>query len=187
MSSIRDLLAPDVRRALAELVAAQQPEVPGDLSDDLPEHEGDRADREGREQHGRRPAPPSQESHLARHRPVERPHRKPRACFNVKVMRHARERARERFPGFKAARIVDEVHAALVAGRVSPVKPSGMIGGNFPYGLYAWTEDGDRVYGIMHGEDCFAVHTTMRRGVPESAVSDLGRRAEPTRASATSP
>ncbi len=176
MSSIRDLLPPDVRRALAELVAAQQREVSGDLGDDLPEHEGDRADGEDREQHARhRPARPSEQNHVARQRPVERPHRKPRACFNVKVMRHARERARERFPGFKAAGIVDEVHAALVAGRVSPVKPSGMIGGDFPYGLYAWTEDGDRVYGIMHGEDCFAVHTTMRRGVPESAVSDLAR------------
>ena len=83
------------------------------------------------------------------------------------VKRHARERARERFAGFKAARIVDEVHAALAAGRVSAVKPVGLIGGDFPYGLYAWTEDGDRIYGIMHGEDCFAVHTTMRRGVPK--------------------
>jgi hypothetical protein len=85
-------------------------------------------------------------------------------------MRHARERARERFPGFKAARIVDEVHAALVAGRVSAMKPPGMIGGSFPYGLYAWTEDGNRIYGIIHGEDCFAVHTTMRRGASESAA-----------------
>jgi hypothetical protein len=82
-------------------------------------------------------------------------------------MRHARERARKRFPGFKAARIVDEVHAALAAGRVSAVKPLGLTGGDFPYGLYAWTEDGDRIYGIMYGEDCFAVHTTMRRGVRE--------------------
>jgi len=84
----------------------------------------------------------------------------------VIVMPHARERARERFPEFKAARIVDEVHAAMLAGRVSAVKPLGLIGGDHPYGLYAWTEDGDRIYGIMYGEDCFAVHTTMRRGVP---------------------
>jgi hypothetical protein len=167
MSSVQDLLPPDVRLALAELVATRQPGVTGDLGDDLPEHEGDRADGEGRVQRERHPAPPSQQNHVARQRPVERPHRKPRACFNVRVMRHARERARERFPGFKAARIVDEVHAALVAGRVSPVKPPGMIGGDFPYGLYAWTEEGDRVYGIRYGEDCFAVHTTMRRGVPE--------------------
>jgi hypothetical protein len=85
----------------------------------------------------------------------------------VIVKRHARERARERFPGFKAARIVDEVHAALAAGRVSAVKPLGLIGGDFPYGFYAWTEDGDRIYGILPGENCFAVHTTMRRGVPD--------------------
>ena len=93
----------------------------------------------------------------------------PRVFAKVIVMPHARERARERFPGFKAARIVDEVHAAMLARRVSAVKPPGMIGGrgNHPYGFYAWTEDGDRIYGIMHGKDCFAVHTTMRRGVPE--------------------
>ena len=84
-------------------------------------------------------------------------------------MPHARERARERFPGFKAARIVDEVHAALVAGRVSAGQAArhDRGRGDHPYGLYAWTEDGDRIYGIMHGKDCFAVHTTMRRGVPE--------------------
>jgi hypothetical protein len=52
----------------------------------------------------------------------------------------------------------------MVAGRVSAAKPPGLIGGDFPYGLYAWTEAGDRVYGIMHGENCVAVHTTMRRG-----------------------
>ena len=167
MASIEDLLPPDVRRALADLAAARQPAVTDDAGDDLPEHVEDRAGGEGREQHERHPASPSQKNHRARHRPVERRFRKPRAFVNVKVMRHARERARERFPGFKAARIVDEVHAALAAGRVSAVKPLGLIGGDFPYGLYAWTEDGDRIYGIMHGEDCFAVHTTLRRGVPE--------------------
>ena len=167
MARIKDLLPPDVRRALADLGAARQPAVTDDLGDDLPEHVEDRADGEGREQHERHPASPSQQHHRARQSPVERRSRNPRACVNVKVMWHARERARERFPGFKAARIVDEVHAALAAGRVSAVKPLGLIGGDFPYGLYAWTEDGDRIYGIMHGEACFAVHTTMRRGVPE--------------------
>ena len=167
MSSIKDLLPPEVRRALADLVAARQPAVTDDLGDDLPEHVDDRADGEGREQHGAaQPLRHSRVTMLGIVRPSAR-HRKPRAFVKVKVMRHARERARERFPGFKAARIVDEVHAALVAGRVSAVKPPGLIGGDFPYGLYAWTEDGDRIYGIVHGKDCFAVHTTMRRGVPE--------------------
>ena len=52
---------------------------------------------------------------------------------------------------------------------MSAGKPPGMTGGggDHPYGLYAWTEDGDRIYGIMHGEDRFAVHPTMRRGAPE--------------------
>ena len=156
-----------MRRGLADLAAARQPAVTDDDGDDRAEHAEDRADGEGREQHERNPAPPVQQNHPARRSPVKRPYRKPRAFVNVIVMRHARERARDRFPGFKAARIVDEVHAAMVAGRVSAVKPPGLIGGDFPYGLYAWTEDGERVYGIMHGENCFAVHTTMRRGVPE--------------------
>ena len=169
MARIKDLLPPDVRRALADLAAARQPAVTDDLGDHLPEHVDDRADGKGREQHERSPASPSRRNHPARHSPLERPHRKPRAFADVIVMPHARERARERFPGFKAARIVDEVHAALVAGRVSAGKPPGMTAGrgDHPYGLYAWTKDGDRIYGIMHGKDCFAVHTTMRRGAPE--------------------
>jgi len=172
MARIKDLLPPDVRRALADLAAASQPTGTDRLGDGPPVHADDRGDRKAREQHEHRPASPSQQNHDARHSPVERPYRKPRVRFKVIVMRHARERARERFPGFKAARIVDEVHAALVAGRVSATKPPGMIEGrgDFPYGLYAWTEDGDRIYGIMHGEDCFAVHTTMRRGAFESAA-----------------
>jgi hypothetical protein len=172
MAPIKDLLPPDVRRALAGLAAAQQPTVTDDLRADPPEHADEPADREAREQNERRPASPSQRNHAARQSLTERPYRKPRACVNVIVMRHARERARERFPGFKAARIVDEVHAALAAGRVSARKPPGMIAGrgDFPYGLYAWTEDGDRIYGIMHGQDCFAVHTTMRRALSESAA-----------------
>jgi hypothetical protein len=167
MACIEDLLAPDVRQALADLAAARQPAVTDDLGADLPEHVEDRAGVEGREQYERHPASPSQQNHHARPSSVERRYGKPRACVNVKVTWHARERARERFPGFKAARIVDEVHAALAAGRVSARKPPGMIRGDFPYGLYAWTEDGDRIYAIMHGESCLAVHTTIRPGVPE--------------------
>jgi hypothetical protein len=168
MTSIEHLLPPDVCRALADLAAARQPAVTDDDGDDRAEHVKDRSDREGRDQHQRHPALPSQQqNHSARQSPLERRDRKPRACVNVIVMGHARERARERFPGFKAARIVDEVHAAMVAGRLSAVKPLGLIGGDFPYGLYAWTEEGDRIYGIMHGENYFAVYTTMRRGVPQ--------------------
>jgi hypothetical protein len=169
MARIKDLLAPNVRRALADLATAQQPAVTHDLGDYPPEHADVHDDREGHERRERRAVSPSQRNHVARDTPVERQYRKPRACVNVIVTRHARERARERFPGFKAARIADEVHAALVAGRVSATKPPGMIPGrgDFPYGLYAWTEDGDRIYGIRYGENCFAVHTTMRRGTPE--------------------
>src|SRR4051812_28357991 len=165
MARIQDLLPEDVRLALADLAAPRQPAATDDLGDDLPQHVDDRGGWEGRAREERRPASPSQQNHRTCAAPVKRAHSKPRAFANVVVMRHARESARERFPGFKAARIVDEVHAALVAGRLSAGKPPGMIAGrgDFPHGLYAWTEDGERIYGIMHGEDCFAVHTTMRR------------------------
>ena len=44
---------------------------------------------------------------------------RPTLPFPVYVTEHARERARERFPGFKAARIIDEVRAAFREGRFS--------------------------------------------------------------------
>jgi hypothetical protein len=168
MARIEDLLHPNVRQALADLAAAPQPAGTDHLGDVPLEHVGDRGNGEADVQYGLRPASPPQQNQPAPHSPVERPYPKPRAPFKVIVTTHARERARERFPGFKAARIGDEVHAALVAGRVSALKPPGLIGGDFPYGLYAWTEDGNRIYGLRYGEDCFAVHTTMRRGAVES-------------------
>jgi hypothetical protein len=166
MAKLEDLLPEDVRRALADLAAPRQPATTDEVSEHALERAEDRAGGECHDQRWRHPASSPPLNHHARHSQDERRYRSPRACVNVIVKRHARERARERFPGFKAARIVDEVHAALTAGRVSALKPHGLTGGDFPYGLYAWTEDGDRIYGIMHGEDCFAVHTTMRRGVP---------------------
>jgi hypothetical protein len=165
VSRIKDLLPPDVRRALANLAAAARHAVADDLGEGSSQPADDRAEPESGARHGGRTASRSQGNDTARRSPLEPQHRKRRAFAKVIVMDHARERARERFPGFKAARIVDEVHAALLAGRVSARKPPGMIDGrgDFPYGLYAWTEDGERIYGIMHGENCFAVHTTMRR------------------------
>lgn len=82
--------------------------------------------------------------------------------YQVKVIRHAKERAAERFPGFKLARISDEVRDALDAGRLSARKPSGLVRGDFPNGLYAWTPDGQRVYGVKAEDERFVVWTTMR-------------------------
>jgi hypothetical protein len=83
MAPIKDLLPPDVRRALAGLATAQQPTVTDDLRADPPEHADEPADREAREQNERRPASPSQRNHAARQSLAERPYRKPRACVNV--------------------------------------------------------------------------------------------------------
>lgn len=90
-----------------------------------------------------------------------------RCSVPVVVTPHARIRAAERFPGFKLARIVDEVHEGLLDGRVSATKPEGLIRGDFPGGLYVWTEDGERIYGLIPGLRALAVHTTMRKGVTE--------------------
>ena len=79
------------------------------------------------------------------------------------VSEHSRIRARERFPGFKAARIVDEVRVGLRAGRFSKAKPPGWLGGGHSdASLYVWTEDGERIYAIKHDEQGFTVCTTVR-------------------------
>jgi hypothetical protein len=82
----------------------------------------------------------------------------------VLVTDHARRRARDRFDGFKGARIVDEVRDALVAGRLSSEKPVGLAPPDDPSCLYVWTADGARVYALRHDVDPprFVVTTTMR-------------------------
>ena len=80
----------------------------------------------------------------------------------VFVSFHAREQARARFPGFKAARIVDEVRDALRSGRISASKPPGIAPPDDPTCIYGWTEDGTRVYAIRHDPEQFVVTTTMR-------------------------
>lgn len=89
----------------------------------------------------------------------------PPRTYDVAVATHAKTQARARFPGFKAARIVDEVRLALAAGRVSPEKPPGLVRAPDPRALYAWTEDGERVYVLHHGPSRFFVITTLRKGV----------------------
>lgn len=82
--------------------------------------------------------------------------------FQIIVTVHARERARSRFPGFKAARIVDEVREALVAGRLSPNKPAGLMPPDDPKSLYCWTPAGDRVFALRHDSAALYVTTCMR-------------------------
>lgn len=86
------------------------------------------------------------------------PKRKP--AVKVAVSDHAREQARARFPGFKAARIIDDVREALCEGRCSSVPPPW-----FPStadSLFVWTPDGLRVYALRSKNDCLLVTTAMR-------------------------
>jgi hypothetical protein len=82
----------------------------------------------------------------------------------VHVSDHARDRARQRSPGFKAARIVDEVRLALREGRVSPNKPEGFLGLDYPDCLYVWNDQ--RAYAIKAVDNGFVVTTTvvLRKG-----------------------
>lgn len=87
----------------------------------------------------------------------------------VFVSDHARLRARERFPDFKGARIVDEVRDGMVALRLSAELPDWIVTTQTYRGaLYVWNESGDRVYVLMvdsHHTDGtqFAVVTVLRR------------------------
>ena len=83
----------------------------------------------------------------------------------IRVSDHARDRARERFPGFKAARIIDEVRAAFKDGRISTTVPPGWIGEPRHEAVYAWTPDGARLYAIgMSEAHAMVVITTVRAG-----------------------
>lgn len=77
---------------------------------------------------------------------------KARPAVNVSVSDHARERARERFPGFKSARIIDEVRQALCDGRVTPAEEKGL--------LLVHGKEG-RVYAVRATFDSLLVVTTM--------------------------
>lgn len=88
--------------------------------------------------------------------------------FELDVNHHARTRARERFPGFKSARIKEEVREAFAAGRVSKEKPATLAPPSDPSCLYVWTEDGERIYAVKAdslkgpGISNFIVVTTMK-------------------------
>ena len=87
----------------------------------------------------------------------------------VVVGEHAREQARARFPGFKAARIVDEVRAALAAGRISYRAPAGLTiaAEERRRTLFAWTPELERVYALRPTADHFYVTTTLRPEAPQ--------------------
>ena len=82
----------------------------------------------------------------------------------VLVSDHARERARERFPGYKTARIVDEVRLAIREGRLAATKPGDCKPDN-PRSLYAWTPDQVRVFVLRPTVFGLVVTTVYRRGL----------------------
>ena len=82
--------------------------------------------------------------------------------FQVHVTDHAREQARARFPGFKAARIVDEVRLAFREGRFSGNRPAGFASDKDEgYGFFAWTPDGKRIYAMRTDARVVAVTTVV--------------------------
>lgn len=89
---------------------------------------------------------------------------KPKAQVPVKIHigPHARERARERFPGFKAARIIDEIREGMLAGRMSRKKPATVSGNSADKALYVWTPDGQRVYVMVATDEVMMVMTTLK-------------------------
>jgi hypothetical protein len=89
----------------------------------------------------------------------------PPRLFRVHATTHARVRARERFPGYKAARISDEVRAAFAAGRVSARGPRGVQNEDMNLDCwFAWTADGSRVFVLTHNDDSdeIVVKTVIR-------------------------
>lgn len=87
--------------------------------------------------------------------------------YRIVVSQHARERARERFPGYKAARITDEVRLALAAGRVSTQRPVGVWRTDGSDNcLFAWTAGSERVFVLtlnaFDAEASFMVKTVIR-------------------------
>jgi len=81
-------------------------------------------------------------------------HARPRPAVEVWVSEHAKTRARERFPGFKTARIIDEVREAMLAGRIG-IHPDGGY-------LHAWNDL--RSYPLKSfGGDVLVVATTVAR------------------------
>lgn len=86
---------------------------------------------------------------------------KQRPVVEVEVTTHAREQARDRYPGFKAARIVDEVRQAFCEGRYGTRPPKGTSAQCDERTLYAWTPDEIRCYAIRPTVASMLVVTTL--------------------------
>jgi hypothetical protein len=73
--------------------------------------------------------------------------------WRIALQYHCRERMRERVPELKPARAVDEVRAALSAGRVSVERPTWLRKvrphPHADVSLYAWTAKHERAY-VLH-------------------------------------
>jgi hypothetical protein len=86
--------------------------------------------------------------------------------YDIEVKHHAKQRAAQRFPGFKLARITDEVRAALKSGRLSVNRPDWLLppfDHQHNHSLYAWTEDRERTYVLHTTETKFVVMSVMEQ------------------------
>lgn len=84
----------------------------------------------------------------------------------ISIQPHARHRIRERCPGMKPARAVDEVRAALRANRLSANRPDWLAppgDHQHPITLYAWTEDRVRTYVLHTTANAFVVMSVLTR------------------------
>jgi hypothetical protein len=83
----------------------------------------------------------------------------------ISVSKHAVSRYAERFASAYPELIEREVRECLRAGRISTRKPQGVKNADEPDCLYAWLEDGRRVYVLTpnrNGGLEFIVKTTLR-------------------------
>lgn len=78
--------------------------------------------------------------------------------IEITVSIHARMRAVERFPEYKAARIVDDVREAIRAGRLTSVRPEEVRVSYEYQSLYVWTENRERIFVLKVHDDERSLH-----------------------------
>jgi hypothetical protein len=79
----------------------------------------------------------------------------------VIVSNHALEQAAERAGVTDPATIVEQVTAALEAGRLSARRPTWLKPRANGHGLYAWTADDATAFVLVADADCFHVLTVL--------------------------
>lgn len=77
---------------------------------------------------------------------------------------HARLRIEERFPGFKKARMADEVRLAFAEGRIGLEVPEVAQRQHWSKStVYAWTPDFEHIYALRAEHDHWQILTVIPR------------------------